>query len=169
MEIAAIINDKNVKQSIYDRFGDTTYLEALSKKYQLTQEVVPETTYSSSDKIVETKGNRDWNITFQTGSANLTPEGLKTLEQLSREMTINNLVIEVHGHTDNVGNSSSNMTLSQQRAEAVQKYLESKFPKTFPSGRIRSKAHGDTQPVSDNASDAGRAKNRRVQIIIGTT
>ncbi len=150
--------------------ADTSYLEAVSKRYQTTAAIVEEQKYDEKQSITQQKGNRDWNaITFQTGQATLTPEGLKTLEQLSREMTINNFAIEIHGHTDNVGNPQSNLELSRRRAQAVKEYLERKFPGTFPSGRIRITAHGDTQPKSDNNSDVGRAQNRRVQIVIGTT
>jgi outer membrane protein OmpA-like peptidoglycan-associated protein len=69
-------------------------------------------------------------------------------------------LITVEGHTDNVGNPKSNMTLSQKRAEAVVNWL-------VQSGgcnakQLKAKGYGDTKPIADNKTDKGRGKNRRV-------
>jgi len=149
---------------------DTSFIEGVKRRYP--QQVTPEleaATYSESDTITRTVAKRDWSITFRSGSAELTPEGLKTVEQLAKELTINNLVVEIHGHTDNTGTPSGNMELSRRRAEAVQHYLERTYPGTFPTGRLRVKYHGQEEPVADNSTEAGKAKNRRVQIVQGTT
>lgn len=154
----------------FKEVSDMSYLQDVARKYPAMTEAIVETqTYKEGEKITQVAGKRDWNaITFKTGSAELTPEGLKVLDQLAREMTINNFKIEVHGHTDNVGNSTANMELSRRRAEAVKQVLMTKFPGTFPVGRISVIPHGDTQPKSDNSTEAGKAQNRRVQIIIGS-
>ena len=74
--------------------------------------------------------------------------------------------VEIHGHTDNVGDANANMKLSESRAFAVKNWLEKNYPKQFPSGRISISAHGQKNPVAENSSEAGRAKNRRVEIKI---
>jgi outer membrane protein OmpA-like peptidoglycan-associated protein len=68
--------------------------------------------------------------------------------------------LEVLGHTDDQGDDANNMKLSKDRAAAVEKYLEDKGVNT---GRVRSEGFGETMPVADNKTSAGRAKNRRVE------
>lgn len=148
---------------------DTSFLLDVQRKYPVVQSAEEAPAYSANDAITQRTGNRDWSINFKSGSAELTPDGLKTVETLARELTINNLAVEIHGHTDNAGTQQSNLELSRRRAETVQHYLETKYPGTFPPGRLRVKAHGQDAPVADNSTEAGKAKNRRVQIIQGTT
>lgn len=71
--------------------------------------------------------------------------------------------IGLYGHTDNIGNKSYNIQLSDDRAAAVKKYLVSKGIK---ADRIDTKGFGSSQPVSSNDTDAGRAKNRRVEFMV---
>lgn len=73
-----------------------------------------------------------------------------------------NANIEVAGHTDSRGSDEYNMTLSQQRAEAVRNYLISKG---IAADRLTAKGYGESQPVADNATDEGRFKNRRVELV----
>lgn len=73
-----------------------------------------------------------------------------------------NVNIEVAGHTDNRGSDKYNMKLSQRRAEAVRTYLISKG---IAADRLTAKGYGESQPVADNATDEGRFKNRRVELI----
>jgi hypothetical protein len=82
----------------------------------------------------------------------------KVAEALQESPTVQ---LEVSGHTDNVGVPAENQTLSQQRAEAVKKYLEGKgvLPK-----RLIAVGFGASRPVADNATDVGRAQNRRVEL-----
>lgn len=73
-----------------------------------------------------------------------------------------NVNIEVAGHTDSRGSDKYNMKLSQRRAEAVRSYLISKG---IAADRLTAKGYGESQPVADNATDEGRFKNRRVELI----
>lgn len=73
------------------------------------------------------------------------------------------VVIELAGHTDNVGDKKANMTLSQNRAKSVYDFLVSKG---VPTTRITFKGYGDTQPVDSNDSDKGRSNNRRTEFRI---
>ena len=68
--------------------------------------------------------------------------------------------LEIHGHTDSQGDDAKNMKLSEDRAAAVRTYLENKG---ISGDRMKSFGHGETEPVDDNATAAGRAKNRRVE------
>jgi OmpA-OmpF porin, OOP family len=70
----------------------------------------------------------------------------------------------IEGHTDNVGTSEHNMKLSQLRAESVVNYLVEHFG--IEKSRLTAKGYGFTRPVSDNTSDTGRQKNRRIEAII---
>jgi len=73
-----------------------------------------------------------------------------------------NVNIEVAGHTDSRGSDEYNMNLSQRRADAVRNYLISKG---IAADRLTAKGYGESQPVADNATDEGRFKNRRVELI----
>jgi outer membrane protein OmpA-like peptidoglycan-associated protein len=71
------------------------------------------------------------------------------------------LKLEIQGHTDNVGNDAYNQTLSEARAKAVVTWLTQNG---VASARLTAKGYGKTRPIADNTTDAGRAKNRRVEI-----
>ncbi|MHB1214180.1 MAG: OmpA family protein [Thiobacillus sp.] len=83
----------------------------------------------------------------------------KNVDQLK---TWGDVDIEVAGHTDSMGSDKYNMTLSRQRAEAVRNYLISKG---VAANRLTAKGYGESQPVADNATEEGRFKNRRVELI----
>jgi OmpA-OmpF porin, OOP family len=72
-------------------------------------------------------------------------------------------LVEVAGHTDNVGPAGDNRTLSQKRAEAVVAYLKTKG---IDGGRLQAKGYGPDKPIADNKTGAGRQKNRRVEFNI---
>jgi outer membrane protein OmpA-like peptidoglycan-associated protein len=112
----------------------------------------------------EVMADGQWNINFATGSTAIQGSE-KDLE------TIYNLLIQAEqtklkivGHTDNVGNSQANMTLSKGRANSVKQYLVSKGISEDRFQVVDGK--GQTEPIGDNKTDAGRAKNRRVGITL---
>lgn len=101
-------------------------------------------------------------IQFETGKSTIKKQSNIILDQVVKVLKENptyNLVIE--GHTDDVGNDDGNMTLSQARAEAVAKYLQSKG---IEASRLSAKGFGETMPVQSNTTKAGRDKNRRVEL-----
>jgi OOP family OmpA-OmpF porin len=104
---------------------------------------------------------------FDFDKAVLKPAAKTSLDNLSGQ--IKSLALEVviaTGHTDSVGTDAYNQKLSVRRADAVKKYLVSKG---IADNRIQIQGKGESQPVADNKTDDGRAKNRRVQIeVIGT-
>ena len=72
------------------------------------------------------------------------------------------LKLAIEGHTDNSGDAQHNKALSQQRADAVMTTL---LTKGIDKGRLSASGRGADQPVADNGSDQGRAKNRRVELV----
>ena len=99
---------------------------------------------------------------FQSGKAVLKPEGKAKLDDLvSKVKGINLEVIIAVGHTDSVGSDASNQKLSVRRAEAVKAYLVSKG---IEQNRVYTEGKGEKQPVADNKTAEGRAKNRRVEV-----
>ena len=103
------------------------------------------------------------NILFETGKATLKPESMEEIEKVADYMKKNpNARFEVQGHTDNQGSDKINDPLSQQRAEAVVKALEEKGVDPF---NLRAVGKGAHEPVADNKTEEGRAKNRRVEFI----
>lgn len=108
--------------------------------------------------------NGQWNINFETGSTAISGS-TKDLE------TIYNLLVQaeetklkVVGHTDNVGNPSSNVTLSKGRANSVVTYLTGRGISQDRFQLVDGK--GDASPIADNTTSAGKAKNRRVEITL---
>ena len=103
------------------------------------------------------------NILFETGKATLKPESMAEIQKVADYMKKNPTArFEVQGHTDNQGSDKINDPLSQQRAEAVVKALEQLGCDPF---NMRAVGKGSHEPVADNNSEAGRAKNRRVEFI----
>jgi OOP family OmpA-OmpF porin len=104
------------------------------------------------------------NIFFETGKAELKKESFVELNRVIKFLKDNPTVkIELSGHTDNVGNKDFNKTLSQKRADAVMNYLSKNG---IDTGRLVSKGYGMEKPVADNATEEGKAKNRRVEFTI---
>lgn len=103
-------------------------------------------------------------ISFETGSAKLTEDSKYELDNLVSAMTsYPAMVIEVNGHTDNVGDPAANKDLSVQRANAVAGYLTARG---IGAGRLRANGYGDIKPIAPNDTDENRAKNRRTEFTI---
>lgn len=104
---------------------------------------------------------------FDFDKAVLKPAGKASLDDLTSKLQgINLEVIIAVGHTDSIGTDAYNQKLSIRRAEAVKAYLQSKG---VEANRIYTEGKGEKQPVADNKTTAGRAKNRRVEIeVVGT-
>lgn len=101
-------------------------------------------------------------IFFETGKATIKKNSYKSLDAVVRILKSDpSLYADIEGHTDDVGDDASNMTLSQNRAQSVMDYMVSKG---IDSSRFTAQGFGETQPVADNTSAAGRAQNRRTVI-----
>jgi outer membrane protein OmpA-like peptidoglycan-associated protein len=104
-------------------------------------------------------------ILFESAKADLKPELKENLAEIAG--ILKNLLteskIDIEGHTDNVGNNESNLKLSKQRADAVLKYL---VERGVDKKRLKAVGYGLKKPVADNKTEEGRAKNRRVELVI---
>lgn len=103
-------------------------------------------------------------VLFAFDKSDLTPEGVAILDNAAQVVTTGeykSLRINVSGHTDWVGSEGYNQALSERRANTVKAYL---VKKGVDASRIRTFAYGESQPVADNATDEGRAKNRRAEV-----
>jgi outer membrane protein OmpA-like peptidoglycan-associated protein/Tol biopolymer transport system component len=102
------------------------------------------------------------NIFFETGKFDLKKESEAELDNLVELLKENNtMVIQINGHTDNVGKPADNLALSNNRSKSVVAYL---VKKGIEPVRLLSKGFGATRPVSDNNNEDGRAKNRRTEL-----
>ena len=99
-------------------------------------------------------------IQFITGSAKPTSKAVKELDDMLAYLNkYPEIKLTIEGHTDNVGKPESNQTLSQKRAEAVKTAI---VKKGISEDRITAVGFGMDQPIADNKTAAGKAKNRRV-------
>lgn len=123
-------------------------------------------TAASIADSIRTKGRisfGDNDVHFATGSANLAGDSQAVLDQTAQALQSNSdWHMRVVGHTDSVGSDAANQQLAQQRANSVMSYLTAHG---VNQSRLSVDAKGDTQPVSSNNSNAGRAENRRVELI----
>lgn len=102
-------------------------------------------------------------INFDVDKASIKPESMGTLNMIVQVLKDNpELKFEIDGHTDNSGTAAHNLTLSQQRADAVKTQLTSMG---VDAARLTTKGFGDTKPISDNTSIEGKANNRRVEFV----
>jgi outer membrane protein OmpA-like peptidoglycan-associated protein len=147
---------------------NTSYLKAVLLRggaNVMAQAATPQ--YQESAGPGRTLAARNWAVNFASGKDVLLADGIKTLAQLRQELNMSEgTIIEVHGHTDNTGNQAGNDALSLARAKAVQQYLNTQSPVDFPLNRVKTVAHGQSMPLASNATAEGRAKNRRVEIVI---
>lgn len=143
--------DKSFMQSVIVNNPELMSGKAIDVKYAPT----------ITDKV----SSKSFQIQFETGSAVIKPESYAVLDEILKSSVVaEGLKVGVYGHTDNVGNAASNQTLSEQRAASVRAYLASKG---LAANRLESKGFGSDQPIADNNTPAGKAQNRRVQIVLG--
>jgi len=103
-------------------------------------------------------------ITFDTNKSNIKPNFYSTLNKVAQTLGEDNKsAILVTGYTDNTGNDSINIPLSQARAQSVKNYLAGQG---VSSSRIDAQGYGSSNPIASNATAAGKEQNRRVEISI---
>lgn len=101
-------------------------------------------------------------VTFDVDSAIISPTFQPTLNEVARVLSqYEKTFVDVVGHTDSTGSDAYNLTLSQRRADSVATYLASNG---VLRARIATQGMGESQPIADNSTEAGRAQNRRVEI-----
>ena len=104
-------------------------------------------------------------VKFETGKDVIKAESFGILDEVVKVMKDNpSYKLKIDGHTDNVGDAIKNLELSDRRAKAVKKYLVDNG--VVAESIIRAQGYGDTAPVADNATSAGKAQNRRVEFLV---
>lgn len=148
-----------------EEVSDDSYLRELKNEggSQSSPEAQPSYANAPMHEIV---GKRSYQIQFRTGSADILPVSFNTLNEIAADVSMTNLAVAARGNTDSTGTPEGNMELSRARANAVKKYLDDKA--ALAAGRVRVFADGQDNPIASNATEAGRAQNRRVQIVLGT-
>lgn len=104
-------------------------------------------------------------VFFQTGKDRILPRSYGILQAVAKTILGDPSIrkVRIEGHTDNVGSAESNMDLSRRRAESVMKFL---VKSGVPAGRLVAEGFGVTKPIADNATAAGRERNRRVAFMV---
>lgn len=147
---------------------DTSYVANVAKTAPVSAPA-EKVKFVAGKPLQDVVSKKSWSINFQTGSANFAPDAVATLKEISNgALVANELAIEIHGHTDSTGDPAGNMDLSRRRAAAVKDWLMKQSSTNFPPERLGVVAHGQTMPIAANSSPQGQAKNRRVDIVLGT-
>jgi outer membrane protein OmpA-like peptidoglycan-associated protein len=168
--------------SIFGRFNDSTFSFTIfgTAKYQITAEAkgynprtvivdpkdIDEDNHVMRDIPMTTSGQtmRLSSLIFAQGKSTIDPKSYAELDEVGQMMLENSkIVVQLEGHTDNQGSSKANMSLSEDRVEAVKRYLVSKG---IQKDRIKTKAFGGSQPLSNEMTQEARAMNRRVEMRI---
>jgi OOP family OmpA-OmpF porin len=140
---------------------DDTSLLAVDEKAM--QQSVTLVTADDMRKELAAKGKVTLYINFDTDKASIRPDGMPAVDEITKLLkTDPTLRLAIEGHTDDTGNAAHNQMLSTQRAEAV---VQTLVKDGIDAKRLRAAGHGATQPLADNKDEAGRAKNRRVELI----
>lgn len=112
--------------------------------------------------VLEKVNKAAQNIFFETGSSKLLQKSFNSLEEVATIMKQNpSYKVSIEGHTDNTGGDELNQKLSESRAASVKEYL---LTHGVDEGKITSSGYGLSNPIADNTTAAGRAKNRRVEM-----
>jgi outer membrane protein OmpA-like peptidoglycan-associated protein len=105
-----------------------------------------------------------YDILFDVNKATIKPESMKEINRIKAIMDENpNIRYEVQGHTDSTGDAASNQKLSERRAQAI---VDKMVELGVSRSRLVAVGKGESEPISSNDSEAGRAKNRRVEFVV---
>lgn len=116
------------------------------------------------EKVIEKIVSAAKGINFDTNKATLLSSSFKNLNTLADILNeYPEALVEIQGHTDDVGDAQTNKKLSQERADAVSEYLKGKG---FDEARLTAKGYGQEMPIADNKTKSGRDKNRRVDFVL---
>ena len=148
---------------------DLTLLRQLQAQYQGKAIAPAESqSFGADDEIRRSVSKRAWNIEFTPGQSTFTHTAQRELGHLFAGLVVaGRLKVAVHGYTDNLGDPGRNQQLSEARAQAVAHWLQARSASAFPPGRVQVYAHGAAEPVASNATETGRAQNRRVEVVLG--
>ncbi|MFS4468258.1 OmpA family protein [Maribacter sp. 2210JD10-5] len=136
----------------------------MDRQAERIEEEIPGAEVKRIGEGINVTFTQDAGVYFDTNKSDVKGTSATTLDKLAgifQEYPNSNILIE--GHTDSAGPEDYNLNLSKQRAESVSNYLKSKY---IAADRITTKWYGELQPVGDNTTSEGKAKNRRVELAI---
>lgn len=135
------------------------YGVVIVEKEEMKQEVTASATLTALEKT----GRIALYINFDTAKADIKPESMPVIDEIVSLLRNNRQInVNIEGHTDNVGGAAANQTLSEARANAVMAAIAAKG---VAAARLSASGFGQTKPIADNTTEAGRAKNRRVELV----
>lgn len=143
-----------------------TQISQLSKTTQEALERAIAAGKLAEGKFVFESVLTDDQVRFGFNQADLVPEAAAALDAFAELVKSQdaNLFVEIQGHTDAVGSEGYNLELGERRAEAVRRYLSGHH--SFPLHRMSIISYGESEPIADNSTEAGRAQNRRVALVV---
>ena len=164
-ELSAL--DERLGGATAERAALIQRLEAQNRVKQQFEQV--ERMFSSNEARVFRQGNnvilRLVGLSFDSGDSQIKPQNFDLLAKVEKAIDVfprSELTIE--GHTDSHGGDDLNQKLSQERAESVQQYMINAM--RIPTYRLIATGYGETRPVASNETESGRARNRRIDIVI---
>ncbi|XZF12663.1 OmpA family protein [Chitinophagaceae bacterium MMS25-I14] len=162
--LSKLYPDRMKDYTPYNKIMDKSFLNSvISNHPELMQGEALKVNYAN--EITSEVSSKSYHIEFQTGSDAISPSSYKLLDEIYNSAVIaEGLKLGIYGHTDNVGNDATNIPLSERRANAVRAYL---LKKGISETQVETKGYGATKPIADNTTTDGKAKNRRVEIVLG--
>ncbi len=186
VEVKSSLNNKTVEGMVDKETGEYAVAVAIKKDEEVLMTVKKEgyafsSKYIKADDVKATEAPVKVNmevkkvetgktvqiedINFATNSAMFLKGSMFVLDNFVKYLQDNpNIKIEIHGHTDNVGNAKNNKKLSEDRAKTVRDYLV--FQGVAPERIVNAKGFGSSKPIADNNTESGRSQNRRTEFVI---
>ena len=156
----------NVQDSLYCKaFNDRTMAMVIAIEPKAREQKMVTVTAADMQKAIDSTGRIAlYGIYFDTNKTDIKPESDAAIEQIASLLKANaGLKVFIVGHTDNVGSHAANMDLSKRRAASVMANLVSRH--TVAAAQMEAAGVGMLSPMASNDDDAGRAKNRRVELV----
>jgi peptidoglycan-associated lipoprotein len=159
--VAGQVEDLQEKQKQTD-----VRLEELGRSASEALQRAQEAGVLAKGKVIFQQTLAEDRVKFPVNSYTLDDDSRKALDELATRIKTEDkgVWIEIQGHTDNRGGSEYNEILGERRAEAVRRYLSKEHQ--LPLARMSTISYGETLPVSDNKTRAGREQNRRVVVVV---
>lgn len=160
-DLPSAFGDANYNQII---FFIGTYKNSTDKLF-ISNLRLAEAGEDKRHKLLETGNFTTNEILFDVNKATIKPASFKILDELGKVLAENPSVkVSITGHTDNDGNDDANQKLSENRAEAVAQYFQTKYK--ISSSRLETYGKGESEPLNDNTSAEDKKQNRRVEFVV---
>lgn len=152
--------DRDIWVHFVSNTAEAGLIVAETVPFEATARLLPA---SELKQQLDTAGKAVVHINFATDQAQILPGSQPQIDQVAQLLQQDaGLQLSVNGHTDDSGEAAHNQRLSEQRAQAVVAALGAQ---AIDTGRLQAKGYGASEPVADNSDDAGRARNRRVELV----